>query len=115
MNAARRQHLSTVTSVVVKLGTQLLTASYAGDGLDFRDLAPFAEDLGRKARAWQVECYVLGDDYFAQRDALIRELSKAGAVAVVASAQPPTLDEPDSGWIPAKYGGAIRFVRAPRR
>jgi prophage DNA circulation protein len=32
---------------------------------------PFGEDLGRRARAFRVEGYVLGDDYMIQRDALL--------------------------------------------
>ncbi|WP_165184708.1 DNA circularization protein [Caulobacter soli] len=32
---------------------------------------PWPEDLGREARRWTVDCYVLGDDYMTARDALI--------------------------------------------
>src|SRR5689334_1577526 len=39
----------------------------------FRD-EPFVEDLGRKARAFPVEGYVVGPDYLVQRDALIAAL-----------------------------------------
>lgn len=40
---------------------------------------PFFEDLGRRARVWNVEGYVLGDTYQAQRDALADACdSKAG-------------------------------------
>jgi prophage DNA circulation protein len=39
---------------------------------------PFAEDLGRRARQFQVQGYVLGDDYLRQRDALIGALETAG-------------------------------------
>ncbi len=40
---------------------------------------PWVEDLGRKARTFQFEAYVIGDDYVAQRDALIEALEdKAG-------------------------------------
>lgn len=35
---------------------------------------PFVEDLGRKARTFNVAGYVLGDDYLAQRDALLAAL-----------------------------------------
>lgn len=35
---------------------------------------PFVEDLGRKARTFRVEGYVLGDDYLAQRDSLLAAL-----------------------------------------
>lgn len=37
---------------------------------------PYAEDLGRRARAFNVECFVLGADYMAQRDALIAALEE---------------------------------------
>lgn len=40
---------------------------------------PFAEDVGRKGREFSLEAYVLGDDYFASRDALIAALEKEGA------------------------------------
>lgn len=39
---------------------------------------PFVEDLGSRARRWQIEGYVLGDLYQAQRDALV---DACGAVA----------------------------------
>ena len=32
---------------------------------------PYAEDMGRAARRWQITGYVIGDDYIAQRDALL--------------------------------------------
>jgi len=35
---------------------------------------PFVEDLGRKARQFRVDGYVIGDDYLAQRDALLAAL-----------------------------------------
>lgn len=39
---------------------------------------PFVEDLGRKARTFPVEGYVVGPDYRAHRDALISALEAAG-------------------------------------
>lgn len=39
---------------------------------------PNAEDLGRKARSKNVVGYVIGDDYFAKRDALITAFEQAG-------------------------------------
>lgn len=42
----------------------------------FRD-DPFVEDLGRKARTFRVDGYVIGDDYLAQRDALLAALEAA--------------------------------------
>jgi len=35
---------------------------------------PFVEDLGRRARTFRVEGYVIGDDYLSQRDALLTAL-----------------------------------------
>jgi prophage DNA circulation protein len=39
---------------------------------------PFVEDLGRKARTFTVEGYVIGDNYLAERDALWAALEKEG-------------------------------------
>ncbi|MFM9902133.1 MAG: DNA circularization protein [Polaromonas sp.] len=39
---------------------------------------PYVEDLGRRARQYAVEAYVLGDNYFAERDALINAIETAG-------------------------------------
>ena len=44
---------------------------------------PFTEDLGRKARDYTVDAYLIGDDYPAQRDRLIAECEKAGAGELV--------------------------------
>lgn len=35
---------------------------------------PFVEDLGRRARPFRIEGYVIGDDYLAQKDALLSAL-----------------------------------------
>lgn len=43
----------------------------------FRD-DPFREDLGRKARSFSVDGYVLGDDYFTQRNSMLAALEKEG-------------------------------------
>lgn len=40
---------------------------------------PFAEDTGRKARQYSVTAYILGSDYFADRDALIAACEKEGS------------------------------------
>jgi prophage DNA circulation protein len=40
---------------------------------------PWAEDLGRRARAWSVQAYVLGNMYPGARDALIEALEAPGA------------------------------------
>ncbi len=47
-----------------------------------RDL-PLAEDLGAKAHTYDVNAYVIGDDYMAARDALIAACSKAGSGQLV--------------------------------
>lgn len=38
---------------------------------------PYVEDLGRKARSFRIDGYVIGDDYLAQRDALLSALEDA--------------------------------------
>ena len=42
-----------------------------------RDL-PYVDDLGRRARRFVVEAYVIGDNYFAERDALIEAFETKG-------------------------------------
>lgn len=44
---------------------------------------PFAEDLGRKAREFSLEAFVLGADYMAARDKLIAALEQAGSGELV--------------------------------
>ena len=44
---------------------------------------PFFEDLGRKAREFRIEGYVLGPDYMAARDRLLEALEAGGAGALV--------------------------------
>lgn len=44
---------------------------------------PWAEDLGRRARQFRVECFVLGPDYMAARDALIAALEAPGSGTLV--------------------------------
>lgn len=44
---------------------------------------PFAEDMGKKAREFVVECFVIGDDYMSLRDKLIAALEKQGAGTLV--------------------------------
>lgn len=39
---------------------------------------PFAEDLGRKARSYQVRAFILGENYFEPRDALVDVLEAGG-------------------------------------
>lgn len=43
----------------------------------FRD-QPYSEDMGRKARTFSIEGYVLGDDYFTARNELLDALEKPG-------------------------------------
>lgn len=50
---------------------------------------PYAEDLGRKAREYTVNAYIIGDDYLAQRDALVD--------AVENNSTPGTLIHPTMG------------------
>ena len=73
---------------------------------------PYAEDLGRRRRAYNVECLVLGPDYMAARDALITALEQKG---------PGTLVHPYYGTVSAavfdpaqveestREGGMARF------
>lgn len=44
---------------------------------------PFFDDTGRKARTFPIEGYVIGDDYFAARDALITALELDGVGELV--------------------------------
>ncbi len=44
---------------------------------------PFVEDLGRKARKFTVDCYVLGNEYLAARDLLLAALEKKGSGPLV--------------------------------
>ncbi|MCP1375396.1 DNA circularization protein [Dyella lutea] len=54
---------------------------------------PWSEDLGRRARQFSIDCFVLGSDYMAQRDRLVTALEAAG---------PGTLVHP--------YRGTLRVV-----
>jgi prophage DNA circulation protein len=51
------------------------TASHEFPGQD----KPYTEDLGRKAREFTVEGYILGDDYMVGRDDMVKACEKAGA------------------------------------
>ena len=42
-----------------------------------RDL-PWPEDLGRRTREFEIDGYVVGDDYFAARDALLDACDRPG-------------------------------------
>jgi prophage DNA circulation protein len=39
---------------------------------------PYPEDMGKRAKQWRVEGFVIGDDYLGQRDALIEALEAGG-------------------------------------
>lgn len=60
-----------------QIGRRVALHEYPG-----RDL-PYAEDLGRKARHFSLELYVIGDDYMQQRDKLREALDKAGSGSLV--------------------------------
>lgn len=79
---------------------QLLSASFRGVAFKYRDAEssggrrlvvheyptrdePDTEDLGRKAREFTIEAYVLGDDYIAHRDRLVSALEEAGPGSLV--------------------------------
>lgn len=40
---------------------------------------PYSEDLGRKARIYELNFHLIGDDYFEQRDAMVAALEQRGA------------------------------------
>lgn len=44
---------------------------------------PFVEDLGRRARKFVIDCYVLGNDYLTSRDLLLVALEKKGSGPLV--------------------------------
>lgn len=44
---------------------------------------PYVEDLGRKARTYNIDAYVIGADYMAQRDKLIEALEEHGPATLV--------------------------------
>ena len=53
-------------------GRRIQTHEYPG-----RD-EPFSEDLGRRARQFSVEAYIVGDDYMERRDALLDACEREG-------------------------------------
>jgi len=44
---------------------------------------PFAEDLGRATRRFSVQAYLIGDDFFEQRNRLIEAIEKAGSCTLI--------------------------------
>ena len=61
----------------VEGGRRAQTHEYPG-----RD-EPYTEDLGRRRKQYEVEAYVIGDDYAAVRDDLIEAADKPGPGALV--------------------------------
>lgn len=45
--------------------------------------SPFPEDMGKKTRKYEVDAYVLGDDYMARRDRLVAACEREGAGQLV--------------------------------
>lgn len=66
-----------VDSSDTKIGRNLSTNEYPGT----EDVS--TEDISRKARSFSLDCYVLGSDYFQQRDALIAAFESKGAGELV--------------------------------
>lgn len=44
---------------------------------------PVAEDLGRRARQFSIDCFVVGEDYYDDRDALLDALEAAGPATLI--------------------------------
>lgn len=44
---------------------------------------PFVEDMGRRAKEFSVDAYVVGNDYMQQRDAIMRACDEAGSAELV--------------------------------
>ena len=40
--------------------------------------SPYPEDMGKASREWSVDAYVIGDDYMARRDRLLRACEQLG-------------------------------------
>ena len=66
-----RQHTATPA------GRRLAVHEYPGEE------EPYSEDLGHRASTYQIEGYVVGDDYHAARDALVRACDEAGPGTLV--------------------------------
>lgn len=43
--------------------------------------SPYTEEMGRQARRWHVDAYVIGDDYMQRRDALISVCERPGTAS----------------------------------
>lgn len=85
-----------------------------------RDL-PYMEDMGRKAREYKVEAFVLGQNYMAARDALLAAIEKPGAGqlvhpwhgTMVVSLQDCQLSESTAQGGYAKF--SLTFIEAGKR
>lgn len=66
---------------------------------------PYTEDLGRRARRFRVEAYVLGDNYLAERDALIQALEASG---------PGNLTHPRWGSLDVAVADVVNVKESPR-
>jgi prophage DNA circulation protein len=60
----------------------------------FRDI-PYAEDLGRRARRFSLQVFVLGDDCAAQRDALLNAMEQFGPGLLVHPSMGSVMVQPD--------------------
>ena len=60
------------TDAELQVGRRTAVHEYPG-----RDV-PYTEDMGRRARRYTVDAYLLGDNYLAERDALIAALEQSG-------------------------------------
>lgn len=61
-----------VTDTDTRIGRRTVSHEYPQ-----RDV-PFTEDMGRRARQFVVEAHVVGEDYLARRDALMRAIEQSG-------------------------------------
>ena len=67
---------------------------------------PYVEDFGRTARVWRIRAYVIGDDYFAKRNALEAALEEEG---------PGELVHPYLGRIPSAAAPRHSLAEESRR
>lgn len=65
---------------------------------------PYVEDLGRRARMFVVDAYVIGDDYLVKRDALIEAIEEAG---------PGELIHPRWGILQVSVDGYVGVKESP--
>ena len=72
LQASFRNVIFFVPSVDNSGGRRIVTHQFPGQD------TPYSEDMGRSIRGYTFEAYVLGDNYFAQRDALLDALEKPG-------------------------------------